>query len=474
MSPVGAVSQDGPEPFLSPGRASDTVAADTALLDTALREGFAPGGPRALGRVATSPASPAFVGGARTVRALQRSAGNAAVTRLLQRTSATRVAQRDPGATVAPTAVKHTLTLPDHSLGKKEVSYAQVGAAVGGVIDFEFTPASAPAPSAAPAPAAAPDPAGGGPTVKGAAGVNATPDGARYQAEVTAEFEKRTEGLFAGCTPKAKLGGEVGKDGSKLGIEFSMEGQNFEPKFAFNLLEISQNDGIHFAVLEAALDWKMAEFPFTTADGTAIKISAKPTVKVKIEPNYRKIFMQLAEEAAITLGAEALIAGGMILIGAATIGGFILTYGDGADYAKAIDHAEAARTKIVAGFVAGALNEDMTFADDFSMEGHNWGAQWRRDVSAGKNAKGLPIPKKVMDDKAKEFRTQIRSSAEKTANQILHQALVERYWEIHYIQKWAGIGSIDTIFMMLMEGQGFGRPGAEEGRSGSGTSVLGE
>ena len=47
-------------------------------------------------------------------------------------------------------------------------------------------------------------------------------------------------------------------------------------------------------------------------------------------------------------------------------------------------------------------------------------------------------------------------------------------WEIHYIQKKIPWAEIDTVFMMLMEGQGFGRPQPQEGKNVGGPSVLPE
>jgi hypothetical protein len=404
--------------------------------------------------------------------------------------------QRDPAATPpvstsGPSAtVKHTVTLKDREF--KDIlngsTYAKAVPAIGGAIDFEFesdspAPAAGPATttSSAPTPGtpsspASPASAGKGPEIKSAYGANATQEkGLSLQAEVVAEFEKQTDGLLSGMTPKVKLGGEAAGDRGKLGIEFSAEGQHFEPKFAFNLLEVGDGK-VEFLSLEAAVDWKM--FPngisFTTFDGTKVKISPKPTVKLKIQPNYEKILQTLVEEAAATIGAEALIAGGMIFAGAFAITGFILTYGDGKAYAAAIENAEKGRRSIVEGFVAGATGADYAIKDDMGMEGHNHGSNWRRNLGSGDNKSGLPVPRKAIDQKTKEHTTQIHDSAFKTASSIMHDALVERYWEIHYLQRNLPWAEIATTFKMLMEGQQFGRPTPEEGRTGGGVSVLPE
>ena len=264
----------------------------------------------------------------------------------------------------------------------------------------------------------------------------------KYQAEVGVEFEKRASGLLEGCTPKAKFGGEASGDKGKLGVELSMEGEMLEPKFAFNLAEIDPQKGIHFATLEVGVDWKIHEWSFTAQDGAAVKITPKATLKVAIEPNYERIFLYLVEQGGATVAADAAIAGGMIAAGALTIIGFLLTLGDGEAEARAVDNAEKARTQLVAGFVAGATGDAITLGDDFTMEGHNRGRQWRTDLQSGQRGSGIPVPPSVIDAKSKENRAQIEASARRTATEIMHEALVQRYWEIHYVQQmvpWADI-----------------------------------
>jgi hypothetical protein len=39
--------------------------------------------------------------------------------------------------------------------------------------------------------------------------------------------------------------------------------------------------------------------------------------------------------------------------------------------------------------------------------------------------------------------------------------LVEKYWDIHYVERYLPFSEIATRYMMLMEGNGFGRPGPE-------------
>ena len=426
--------------------------------------------------------------GRAAVLGLQRTAGNAA-TKTLRRPGAARgrptvarrsIAQREGGGTAAGPSAKHTYTLPDKKLGEKELSYVTATTSVGGLVDYEVTPAAAPA-TAAPGPAAAADSGAvtplaspGSGDLKGSGGVNASATDLKYQAEVGVEFEKRAVGLFEGSTPKAKIGGETSGDKGKLGIELSMEGDTFEPKFAFNLAEMDPQKGIHFAVLEAAIDWKIKEWSFTASDGSTVKITPKATLKLAIEPNYERIFQYLLEEGGAEVAAEALIAGGMIAAGAIAIIGFLATLGDGEAEAKAVDNAEKARTALVAGFVAGATGAEFALTDDFGMEGHNRGRQWREDLQSGQRGKGIPVPPSVIDAKSKEHQALIETGALKTANQLMHDALVQRYWEIHWGQRHIPWAEIDTTFMMLMEGQQFGRPQLQEGKNAAGESVLPE
>ncbi|HEY4346860.1 MAG TPA: hypothetical protein VGM80_04665 [Gaiellaceae bacterium] len=463
--------------------------------DLAAIQALAPGlgGTRlngALGETGAGTLSPALL------RGLQRTAGNAAVGALIA---------RDEAAVAAPAAgpsIKNTATFPEKELGEKELDYVTVTLSLGGSIDYEYTPAATPAtgtpaasPQASTSTSASPSPenttapppqadGSNGPTplpspkdgeVKGSGGINAGPDGGKYQAEVGIEFEKRATGILEGCTPKAKIGGETdGDKGGKLGVEFSLEGDKFEPKFAFNLFEMDAQKGIHFAQLETAVDWKIHEWTFNAADGTALKITPKATLKVAIEPNYEAIFQYLLEEGGAEVVAEVAIAGGMILIGVVTIVATLATLGDGEDEAKAIDNAEKAKDQIVSGFVMGATGEPGDFKDDFTMEGYLRGKQWRDDLTAGNRGRGIPVPPSVLDTKAKELKEQLRAGAEKTATQMMHDELVRRYWEIHYAQRLIPWSEIDTVFMMLMEGQGFGRPGPQEGKNASGASLLPE
>lgn len=246
------------------------------------------------------------------VLALSGLAGNASMARML----APRVQRAPPTAAPAPPAVtpvgqvKHTFTIPDKKLGgAKDLGYAQAQFKVGGNVDLEITPVQA---------GTAPGAPSGGVTLKGSGGVNVG-DGTKYQAEVTAEFDKRVGGILDGCTPKAKVGGEAGGGGAKLGLEVSLEGQRFEPKFGFTVIDINKEDGIKFATLEAAVNWKIKEFPFTASDGAEIKVTPKATPKVAIEPNYKRILEALLEEgvegaATLTIDA-ALLAGPPLLVG---------------------------------------------------------------------------------------------------------------------------------------------------------------
>ena len=419
---------------------------------------------------------------------LQRTVGNHATVALLRGepgrlrrrpvAQRTRTAQRAEGP--AAPSFKATYNLPEKELGQRDLGYVEATLSVSGLVDYEVTP---PPPTAPPAEGGGGPPASGGPTplpspgsgeVKGSGGVSSGGDGMKYQAEVGVEFEKRAVGLFEGSTPKAKFGGEANADQGKLGLEFSMEGERFEPKFAFNLVEMDAQKGIHFASLETGIDWKIHEWTFVAKDGASVKVTPKVALKVVLEPDYERIFTYLLEEGGAEVAMEAAVAGGMIMAAAVTIVGFLMTLGDGEAEARAIDNASRARRQLVAGFTAGATGEDMQFSDDFTMEGHNRGTQWRNDLRQGKLGKGIPVPPSVLDEKTKENRAKIESSATATANQLMHEALVQRYWEIHWVRRELPFEKIDTIFMMLMEGQGFGRPEEQEGKNAAGASVLPE
>ena len=247
------------------------------------------------------------------VIALSARAGNAGVARML----APRLARQPtpapaaPAPAVTPVAqVKHTFTIPDEKIGgAKDLGYAQAQFKVGGSCDLEITPLQA---------STAPGAPSGDVTLKGSGGANMG-DGTKYQAEVTAEFQKRVGGILDGCTPKAKVGGEAGGGGAKLGLELSLEGQRFEPKFGFTVIDVTKEDGIKFATLEAAIDWKIHEWNYKASDGADIKVTPKATPKLSIEPNYKRILQALLEEgvegaATLTLDA-ALLAGPPLLAG---------------------------------------------------------------------------------------------------------------------------------------------------------------
>ena len=410
---------------------------------------------------------------------LQRSAGNAATAALLQRQAlgqqppavAQRAALQREGGGAPGVSVKHTYTVPDKTLAEKDLSYVTAGFKLGGSVDYEVTPP--PTPSTA-APEGAPSAPPAGPQVKASGGMNVGGGDVKYQAEVGVEFEKRAKGLLEGMTPKAKIGGEASGDKGKLGVEFSLEGEHFEPKFDFNLVEVDPQEGIHFATLEIGTDYKIKEFTFNAGDGATLKITPKVTGKIAIEPNYKQIFQYLLEEAGTAVAGEALIAGSMIAIGAITIAGVLLTIGDGEAEARAIDNAVKGRKEVVTGFVAGATGADGGGDGQFAAEGVRRGKEWRANLQAGKGAKGVPVPPSVIDVKAKENQPQIESSATETATMIMRGALVSRYWEIHYIARKNPFGEIDHVFMMLMEATGFGRPAPEEGKDSKEASALPE
>ncbi|WP_405057354.1 hypothetical protein OG474_32085 [Kribbella sp. NBC_01505] len=384
---------------------------------------------------------------------LQQQAGNAAVAQKVAQENA------EQGASVGPTG-KITINMPEESV-EKEFGLGKAVLTVGGSAEYEISRSGGESESA----------------FAGAGGLTAdAKGGVAYQGEVSKELHKYTSGVLEGSAWKGKLGGETNADKGKLGLEVSLDGKAYELKFGFTFLEVDgtakPEDQIKFATFETGLDLKFEEHTFTAADGTQLKVTPKTSVKVAIEPNYRKIATTLAEKAAALLTGEALIAGGLIVGGLAAVVGTLATLGDGEDEAKAIDNAGKGRDQIVAGFTAGALGHKLAIGDDFTGEGYNRGEQWRRDMMSGQNSQGIPVSAVVLNEKAAEIEPLIRASAQKTANQMMHEALVERYWEIHSWQRHVPWAEIDTRFLMLMEGQGFGRPGVEEGRTGGGRSVL--
>jgi hypothetical protein len=351
---------------------------------------------------------------------------------------------------------KFSITIRERPLGHWDLSYLEAKLSLSGVVECE---------SDSPA-------AGAGEETKTSHAIKVSAKGVTYEAEVEKEFEKRTSGILAGMTPKAKIGGEGNSTGGHLGLEFSLEGKRFETKFGFIVAEADEKEGIHFGSLEAAVDWKIGEFPFSASDGTSLKCTPTATVKVSIEPNYKRIFQYLAEQAAAVISADALICGAMIGAAAFEIVGFFMTLDDGREYARALDNAKKGRDAIVRGFVATATGNPNPLTDDFTMEGGNQGIQWRLDLQAGRRPGGIPVPPGVIDVNAAKNEKRIRDSAYKKATEIMHQALVQRYWEIHFIERQIPWWVIDDIYSRLMVAEDFGRPAPQEGKDTGGASVL--
>ena len=394
----------------------------------------------------------------RFLASVQRTAGNAAVEHML-----TRSVQRSPLVQRQPSvSSKNKYTFPDRKLGKKSLSYAQATLKAGGEIEYEITPPTGPAGSVKSGTDVSgigsnKAPEGGGGT-KGSGGINAGPSAAAYQAEVSHEFEKKTEGWLTGWTPKAKIGGEVGGKGYKLGLEGSIEGENIEPKFGFTFLEADSKGEITFAALEVAVDLKLLTFKHVFSDGATATIVVKPQLKVSLEPDYAKLMQWFLEEVATVVGAEVLIVGGFILGGVMIVAGTLLTLGDGEDMSRIVEEAGKYRTAYVNGFVTEITQGGAAFNDDYTMEGANRGRQWIQDLRQGAGSKGVPIPASVLKEKVKEHRAAAEAAATAAINAYLHNLLVKGYWDIHYIRKFIGSSYIETTFKMLMEGQGFGRP----------------
>ncbi len=427
----------------------------------------------------------------RLFASLQRSAGNAAVSEMLwpppegprqapqagQPGRAERVSrpaqdgpvvEREPVVQRVGVSTKHNFTSPDFELGSKDLSYAKATLAVSGTVEYEVTPPTGPPGSVTPGGESsglgsnkAPE-GGGGTKVSG--GMNVTKEGGAYQAEISHEFEKRTEGWLAGWVPKAKIGGEAGAGGYKLGLEGSIEGQNIEPKFGFLFFEADNKGEIKFAQLEVGVDIKLSSFKYTCSDGATAQVSIKPTVKVKIEPNYARLLTWFLEECATAVTAEMLIVGSFVAGGLLAVGGALLTIGEGEEYAKAIDDAAKARTDYVNAFVAQITTGNAPGDNEYTAGGRSRGDQWINNLKLGTGAKGVPIPESVLKEKVKEHQAEATAKATAAVNAQLHALLVRRYWEIHYIQKAMGIEHIDNVYKMLMEAVGFGQP--KDGETG--------
>jgi hypothetical protein len=447
-----------------------------------------------------------------TVLRLQRQAGNGATTALIRRegTAARRAlaarqdrslqrAVDDALAPGGPQAVQRLASLPGVQRDgegvnvthkrvfntpelkpkqPRDLGYVQWTPSLAGSLEVEISPPASPSaatpggktstpppvPASAPVqgPGTKPLASPGGAKVNASSGVASDLKEDVVQAEVGLEWEKRQGGLLDNMAPKVKIGGEANANKAKVGLEMSLEGQYLEPKFGFTLLG-AEGDEIKFATLEVGLDVKIHSWEIPLSDGSTAKVTPKVLLKIAIEPNYSRIFTYLVEQGGAAVAAEALVAGGIIFAGAFSIVGFILTLGDGAAYAKAIDDAADARKSLIAGFVAGATGAENS-GDEWTKRGWAFGDQWRNQVRAGGRS-GIPVPLGVIDVKAKESQEAIRKSAESTANQVIHNALVLRYWEIHYIERYVPWEEIDTIYSMLMEGQGFGKPEPQEGKN---------
>ena len=213
------------------------------------------------------------------------------------------------GVTTEAPAAKHTFTSPELKTPDLDLEYVKGKYVLSGSVDYEVTqPASSGGEKQGEGP---------GTKLKSSGGVAASLEAPKYQAEVQAEFEKHTTDLLGQITPKVKLGAEAGADKSKLGVEFSVEGQTFEPKFAMNFLEFNAKEEKPFTFfnLEAAFDWKIHEWLFTTSDGANVKITPKVTPKLVIEPNYVKLGQWLAREAVFDAAMDFAVLG----VGVATI-----------------------------------------------------------------------------------------------------------------------------------------------------------
>jgi hypothetical protein len=94
--------------------------------------------------------------------------------------------------------------------------------------------------------------------------------------------------------------------------------------------------------------------------------------------------------------------------------------------------------------------------------------------SSGSSFGPLLLPE-VRREESFEFRfahrEQLRTSAQAAANEVIHEAFVRRYWEIHNAERYIPWAEIDTVLMMIMESEGDGRP-TQEGKNLSGPSHL--
>jgi hypothetical protein len=364
---------------------------------------------------------------------LQRTAGNRAVSAAVQ---------RQVGG-----SAKGGFSFPEAKSPKRSVGgYVTAQVAIGGSVDYTITP-----------------PGGGGGPISVSGGSSLSPDAAKYQVEVERQFNKIADGWLQGFTPSVKIGGEANSNGGyKLGVEGGLGGEKVDFSLGFAFLEADGKGEISFATLEAAATLKHLSFTFVAADGTTVQVSAKPTAKLAIEPDYAAMLRFFLQRCAAVVSAEVLIIGGAALAGAAAIGGYLLTINDGKKIAAITEQAVLARGDYINGFMAGITpGNDYSFDNDYKMEGYLRGSQWLRDLRTGAGREGLPIPESVLKQKVAEHQAQARGAATAAINAYLHQLLVKQYWEIHWGRKFMGY-PIETIFQMLLEYHGFGRPAPHE------------
>jgi hypothetical protein len=377
---------------------------------------------------------------------LQQLAGNRAVAGLIAPNRAP-VAQRAPAA--APVAVQRQVagsfktgfTFPDWKVGDKSFAYAKASLKVGGAYECEVTPAGGESAATS---------VSGGPSL--------SPDASKYQVEVKHKFSKIATDWFGSWTPEAEISGDTAGE-YKLGLAGVLGGEDVDFSFGFSFLEADGKGSIEFAKLDAVATLKTFSFDFVAADGTKVSASVKPKVTLAISPDYAALLRFFLQRCAAVVTSELALVGGVVLGGAGLIAGYILTLADGEKIATIVDQAVIARRDYINGFMAGITpGSDYAFDNDYKMEGHNRGSQWLSDLKTGVGKEGMPVPVSVIREKVAEHQASARAAATAAVNAYLHQLLVQQYWEIHWGRKFFGY-PMETIFLMLMEDQGFGRPG---------------
>ncbi len=246
----------------------------------------------------------------RHIGALQREAGNAAAQ---QATAAPDLPKVSSDGKISGEAFKIEVPKPhvptplaptapnpfEKSLG----GYATVGVSFEATLSWEVALADPTKPRPASGvdirtPATAAPAAGGGGTKATGSATNGA-----YEAEVSREFGKVCSEWAGNWVPSAKINRKVGSNESSLGLEGSLSGEQFDPKFAIKLFD-AKNGQIEFVQPQISVSLKPLSFAFTDEPGNTYKVSCTPTAKAYLKPDYTKLFKWFMEEAAKRVATE--------------------------------------------------------------------------------------------------------------------------------------------------------------------------